>query len=285
MTEHAQDPLFTGGGELGRAMAAHDWSATPLGPPGTWPVELRSVVRILLTSRFSMWMAWGPELTMFYNDAYRRDTLRTKHPWALGHPAREVWAEIWDDIGPRIASVLETGEATWDEALMLFLERAGYVEETYHTFSYSPLADGSGAVVGMLCVVSEDTERVIGERRLRILSELGDVSAVTAPTTPEACRAAVEVLSRGRVDVPFSAVYLLEDGAGGPGWPPGTACATTPGSPRSWTGTPIPTGRCGTCCTPGRRSTSRGSPRPTPGPSSRTVPAGGPTRTGPSSCP
>jgi signal transduction histidine kinase len=140
------------------------------------------------------------------------DTLRTKHPWALGRPAREVWAEIWDDIGPRIASVLETGEATWDEALLLVLERAGYVEETYHTFSYSPLADGSGAVVGMLCVVSEDTERVIGERRLRILSELGDVSAVTAPTTPEACRAAVEVLSRGRVDVPFSAVYLLEDG-------------------------------------------------------------------------
>jgi anti-anti-sigma factor len=212
MTEHAQDPLFTGGGELGRAMAAHDWSATPLGPPGTWPVELRSVVRILLTSRFSMWMAWGPELTMFYNDAYRRDTLRTKHPWALGRPAREVWAEIWDDIGPRIASVLETGEATWDEALMLFLERAGYVEETYHTFSYSPLADGSGAVVGMLCVVSEDTERVIGERRLRILSELGDVSAVTAPTTLQACRAAVDVLSRGRADVPFSVVYLLEDG-------------------------------------------------------------------------
>jgi len=105
MTEHAEDPLFTGGGELGRAMAAHDWSATPLGTPDTWPVELRSVVRILLTSRFSMWMAWGPELTMFYNDAYRRDTLRTKHPWALGHPAREVWAEIWDDIGPRIAAL------------------------------------------------------------------------------------------------------------------------------------------------------------------------------------
>ncbi len=212
MTERAEDPLFTGGDELGRAMAAHDWSSSPLGPPGAWPVELRSVVRILLTSRFSMWMAWGPELTMFYNDAYRRDTLRTKHPWALGRPAREVWAEIWDDIGPRIASVLQTGEATWDEALMLFLERAGYVEETYHTFSYSPLADGSGAVVGMLCVVSEDTERVIGERRLRVLSELGDVSAVTAPTALQACDAAVGVLARGRADVPFSAVYLLEDG-------------------------------------------------------------------------
>ncbi|MCX6464075.1 MAG: GAF domain-containing protein, partial [Pseudonocardiales bacterium] len=206
------DPLFALGGELGRAMADRDWSATPLGPSPGWPAELRSVVRIVLTSRFSMWMAWGPELTMFYNDAYRRDTLRTKHPWALGRPAREVWAEIWDDIGPRIDSVMTTGEATWDEALLLFLERSGYVEETYHTFSYSPLADGGGTVRGMLCVVSEETERVIGERRLRVLSELGDVSALTAPTPDEACAAAVQVLARGRYDVPFSAVYLLEDG-------------------------------------------------------------------------
>ena len=72
-----------------------------------------------------MWMAWGPELTFFCNDAYRRDTLGKKYPWALGRPAREVWAEIWPDIGPRIETVLRTGEATWDEALLLFLERSG----------------------------------------------------------------------------------------------------------------------------------------------------------------
>ena len=211
-TRSAPDPLFAGGGELGRAMAERDWSATPLGPPEAWPAELRSVVRIVLTSRFSMWMAWGPDLTMFYNDAYRRDTLRTKHPWALGRPAREVWAEIWHDIGPRISSVLETGESTWDEALLLFLERSGYPEESYHTFSYSPLADADGTVTGMLCVVSEDTERVIGERRLRVLSELGDVSAVTAPTPERACAAAVDVLARSRTDVPFSSVHLLDEG-------------------------------------------------------------------------
>ncbi len=204
------DSLFAGPGKVSRAMAARDWSATPVGPPEQWPASLRSIVRVLLTSRFSMWLGWGSELAFFYNDAYHRDTLRDKHPWALGQPAREVWAEIWDAIGPRIQSVLTSGEATWDEQLPLRLERAGYPEETYHTFSYSPLADDDGRVVGMLCVVREDTERVLAERRLRVLRELGDISAVTAPTIELACAAAVEVLTRSRVDVPFGSVYLLD---------------------------------------------------------------------------
>ena len=137
-----------------------------------------------------MWMAWGPELTFFCNDAYRRDTLGKKYPWALGRPAREVWAEIWPDIGPRIEAVMRTGEATWDEALLLFLERSGYAEETYHTFSYSPLADDDGAIAGMLCVVSEDTERVIGERRWRRC-------ATSAPDTTTV-RTEAEVLAAAR---------------------------------------------------------------------------------------
>ena len=87
----------------------------------------------------------------------------------LGRPTREVWAEIWPQIGPRIEKVLATGEATWDESLLLILERGGYPEETYHTFSYSPLSDESGAIAGFLCVVSEDTERVIGMRRMNVL--------------------------------------------------------------------------------------------------------------------
>ena len=124
------DALFRNGGELGRAMAERDWSQTAVGAPDTWPAALRNMVRIVLTSRFSMWAAWGPELTTFYNDAYWRDTLQSKHPWALGRPAAEMWAEIWHDIGPRIQSVLNTGVATWDEDLLLFLERSGYPEET-----------------------------------------------------------------------------------------------------------------------------------------------------------
>ena len=115
-----------------------DWAATSLGPLDTWPRSLESVVRLVLTSRFSMWMAWGPDLTFFCNEAYRRDTLGDKYPWALGKPSSVVWSEIWDDIGPRIDTVLSTGSATWDESLMLFLERSGYTEESFHTFSYSP---------------------------------------------------------------------------------------------------------------------------------------------------
>src|SRR5688500_11651420 len=156
-------------GELGHDLLAVDWDATPLGDPDTWPPALRNSVRILLTSRFSMWMAWGPELTFLCNDAYRRDTLGKKYPWALGKPASVVWSEIWDDVEPRVRSVLESGEATWDERLQLFLERSGYVEETYHTFSYSPLVDDDNVVRGLLCVVKEDTEEVIAARRMATL--------------------------------------------------------------------------------------------------------------------
>ncbi len=136
--------LFDPATEFGRDLAVVDWASTPLGPVSTWPPSLRSIVRLLLGSRFAMWMAWGPDLTFLCNDAYRRDTLGAKYPWALGKPAREVWSEIWTDIGPRIESVIGTGIATWDESLLLFLERSGYQEETYHTFSYSPIADDDG---------------------------------------------------------------------------------------------------------------------------------------------
>jgi signal transduction histidine kinase/CheY-like chemotaxis protein len=202
------DRLFDGGGEMGRIMAGRDWTLTPLGPPEGWPASLRSAVRILLTSRFAMWMGWGPELTFFYNDAYRRDTLRAKHPWALGQPAGAVWAEIWDDIGPRIASVLDSGVATWDEDLMLFLERSGYPEETYHTFSYSPLSDAGGTVAGMLCVVAEDTDRVLSERRMATLRELA-TDLATGHTEQQVLDALRHRLSANPRDLPFTLTYLF----------------------------------------------------------------------------
>ena len=131
---------------------------------------------------------------------------------ALGSPAPKLWAEIWSDIGPRIESVLKTGEATWDEGLLLYLERSGYLEETYHTFSYSPLADDTGAVSGMLCVVTEETERVIGERRLKTLRDLGARTTI-AKTVDEACRLVVRTLGENTADVPFSLLYLVaQDG-------------------------------------------------------------------------
>jgi PAS domain S-box-containing protein len=201
--------VFAADAEVGRDMAAVDWAATPLGPPGSWPQSLQTAVGILLSSRFPMWMAWGPRLTFFCNAAYRRDTLGRKYPWALGRPASEVWEEIWDDIGPRIDSVLATATATWDEALRLFLERSGYPEETYHTFSYSPLRDDDGAVVGMLCVVSEDTDRVIGERRMATLRDLGsDLSVVR--TEQESLEFAGRQLDLNREDLPFTLTYLFD---------------------------------------------------------------------------
>ncbi|MFI7689836.1 SpoIIE family protein phosphatase [Nonomuraea sp. NPDC049655] len=230
--------IFTVDDEVGRDLAEVDWEATPLGGPERWPQSLQTAVSILLSSRFSMWMAWGPELTFFCNAAYRRDTLGQKYPWALGRPAREVWAEIWDDIGPRIDAVLTTGKATWDEALLLFLERAGYPEETYHTFSYSPLRDDHGSVVGMLCVVSEETERVIGERRMATLRDLGSDPSVVR-TEQEMLAFACRQLGRNLQDLPFTLTYLFDgDGrarlAGSTGLPAGHPAAPAvvpPGDP------------------------------------------------------
>ena len=158
--------------EMSQLISAYDWSRTPLGHVASWPDSLKAAVRILVTSRFPMWMAWGPELTMLYNDAYARVTLGKKHPWALGKPAPTVWSEIWPEVGPRIERVMRTGEASWDETLFLIVERSGYPEESYHTFSYSPLSGSSGQIEGMLCVVMEDTLRVRGERQLASLSTL-----------------------------------------------------------------------------------------------------------------
>jgi len=204
----ATPDFLAGGGEMGALMRARDWTRTPLGPPETWPQSLRTVIRILLTSRYQMWMGWGPELSFFYNDAYR-PTLGVKHHWALGAPASEVWKEIWPDIGPRIEHVLRTGEATWDEALLLLLERSGYPEETYHTFSYSPLSDDSGAIVGMLCVVTEETDRVIGERRLTSLRELASEVAGKF-TRAEVLDAVRQGLGGNLRDLPFALTYLFD---------------------------------------------------------------------------
>jgi signal transduction histidine kinase/serine phosphatase RsbU (regulator of sigma subunit)/DNA-binding response OmpR family regulator/anti-sigma regulatory factor (Ser/Thr protein kinase) len=196
--------------EIGRALAEVDWAATPLGPVDSWSESLRNAVRTHLASRFAMWMAWGPELTFFCNDAYRRGTLAAKYPWALGKRADEVWSEIWPDIGPRIKAVTTEGISTWDESLLLLVERSGYPEESYHTFSYSPLTDDHGRIAGMLCVVTEETSRVISERRMATLRDLGSALAA-ASTSAEICAAAGRQIGRDDVGIPFALGYLLSD--------------------------------------------------------------------------
>src|SRR5271165_1538208 len=195
--------FLAGGGEMGAMMRAKNWADTPLGKPASWPQSLKIALRILISSRYQMWLGWGEELSFFYNDAYR-PTLGVKHAWALGSSAREVWKEIWPDIGPRIEHVLKSGEATWSEGLMLFLERSGYPEETYHTFSYSPLpGDPPVEIGGLLCVVIEETERVIGERRIALLGRCA--SALSETKTVEEVFGALEsCLTSEARDFPFS---------------------------------------------------------------------------------
>lgn len=202
------DWLGNAEGEAAALIRQKDWENTPLGPRSEWPQSLRTAVSICLHSRFPMLIWWGPRLVKIYNDAYR-PMLGDKHPAALGRPGREVWGEIWDIIGPMLRGVLERGEATWSEDQMLPLARYGFVEECYFTFSYSPIADESGGVGGVFCAVTETTARVVGERRLQVLR---DLSAVPKQDTAElACAAAVSVLANDKADLPFAAVYLVDE--------------------------------------------------------------------------
>jgi PAS domain S-box-containing protein len=157
--------LFVDGGRTGALMEAHDWSQSPLGHPSTWPPSLRTVVGLLLRSRFPMFVAWGPELGFLYNDAYA-DILGIKHPAAIGRRFSDIWSEIWSDISPLIDAAL-AGEATYREDLPLVMNRKGYDEQTWFTFSYSPVRDDNGVVTGMFCAVSETTQRVLAESALR----------------------------------------------------------------------------------------------------------------------
>jgi signal transduction histidine kinase/CheY-like chemotaxis protein len=149
---------------MGALMHTHDWSTSPIGHPDTWPPALRTAVQIMLPSKHVMFVAWGPELAFLYNDAYR-PVFGNKHPWALGRPFREVWSEVWDEITPLVDTALG-GEATWSENLPLVLERNGYPEDCWFTFSYSPIHDDGGKILGLFCAAAETTERVMADRRL-----------------------------------------------------------------------------------------------------------------------
>jgi PAS domain S-box-containing protein len=150
---------------MGARMRDHDWSASPLGAPGAWPQCLRSAVSLMLGSKFPMFVAWGAELGFLYNDAYA-EILGDKHPAALGRRFHDIWSEIWPDIAPLIDRAM-AGEATWAENLPLTMNRHGYDEQTYFTFSYSPVRAEDGEVGGMFCACTETTAEVKAEEALR----------------------------------------------------------------------------------------------------------------------
>ena len=202
------EDLFAGGGELGELMRRHDWAASPLGPVDRWPRALKTAVRIMLTSRQPMFVWWGDQLINLYNDAYKT-IVGGKHPRALGQPASVVWREIWDDVGPRAASAMERNEGTYDEALLLIMERHGYAEETYYTFSYSPVPNDEGGVGGILCANSDDTVRIVSERQLALLRELA-ARAAQGRTVQDACALSARALESDSRDLPFGLIYLLD---------------------------------------------------------------------------
>ena len=208
-TEDSFLTFLAGGGEMGALIRGHDWSGTPLGPPQAWPQSLRTAVRIMLTSRQPIWIGWGPELTYLYNDPYQ-SIIGGKHPWALGRPASEVWSEIWSDIGPMLATALGGVEGTYVEEQLLIMERNGYPEETYYTFSYSPIPDDDGTPGGIICANTEDTPRVIGERQITLLRELA-ARTVNARSWRDAARTSIEALASDPRDVTFALLYLAAE--------------------------------------------------------------------------
>jgi hypothetical protein len=158
-------------GPEARALLAFPWETTPIGPVDSWPDQLRLLVQVMLSSEFPMMIVWGPEYTQLYNGAFRPILGTGKHPGALGRSTRETWAEIWDDIGPLFASVF-AGEAVWNADHRLLINRNGYDEETYFTYSYSPIHDDSDLVAGLLVVATETTAQVVDRRRLRCMGDL-----------------------------------------------------------------------------------------------------------------
>jgi len=184
-----------------------DWSKTALGPPSDWPQSLRSTVSMMLPSKAKIVVFWGPEFTVLYNDAYR-PVFGAKHPRALGLPGREAWSEIWDNqLHELLAGVIHSGEAFWAKDLLFEIERHGFLEETYFDVSYDPVRVESGDVGGVYCIVTETTERVVGERRLALLKSLAERNA-TARTMRDACLLAVETLAVQSQDIVFALAYL-----------------------------------------------------------------------------
>jgi PAS domain S-box-containing protein len=202
------EEIFVGSSEMATLLRSLDWSQTSLGSIATWSQSLRTSISICLSSRFPILLWWGTDLVMFYNDAYR-PILGSKHPKSMGQQGRDCWVEVWDVIGPMLEGVLMTGEATWSENQILLLDRHGYIEECYFTFSYSPIADETGSTGGVFTAVTETTRQVIGERRLQTLRDLA-ANTAKAKTVEEAYEAAIAALTGNTNCIPFALLYRIE---------------------------------------------------------------------------
>jgi signal transduction histidine kinase/FixJ family two-component response regulator len=197
------------GGQMGKQFAGYDWAGHALGEPSTWPPQWRTAVATALTSKFPIVVWLGPQLHLVYNDAYI-PMLGEKHPAALGETGEAVWWDIWPIVGPMLAGVMDTGEATWSADLMLALVADGRPWERYFTFGYSPIMGQTGEPCGVFCAVTETTERVLSDRRMRLLSDM-DGQLLPTRTAQQVVDAASRVCDGNHPDVPFLAVYTGTD--------------------------------------------------------------------------
>ncbi|MEJ8755580.1 ATP-binding protein [Pontibacter sp. H259] len=204
------DKVFYGNSQMAQLMRTYNWSASPLGPVAGWPEFLKVSVRIMLASAYPMFVWWGPEMIMFYNDGYI-PVLGVKHPRALAQPGPVMWQEVWDKIGPMMENVLQKGETYFEEKSLFYTQRLHFKEETYFTYSYSPVFLTDGSVGGIFCACYEDTPQVLSERRLSMISRIAGIR--TNLSVQESRLAVIDAITSNPNDLPFAILYTVTDGS------------------------------------------------------------------------
>ncbi|HEX5024850.1 MAG TPA: PAS domain S-box protein, partial [Agriterribacter sp.] len=195
------------GGEMGKRIRSFDWCKTPLGAIENWPGNLGNLVNLCLHSRFPMFIFWGETHITIYNDAYSK-IMGLKHPGALGEPAKTVWPEIWSKIGSILETIMQTGKAAVCNNNLLLLNRNGFIEETYFTFSYSPVEGENGKTEGIFCIATETTEAVTGERQLQTLTRLNK-NILNVTSDHDVYQKSMEAIRENPEDFPFAILYAL----------------------------------------------------------------------------
>ncbi len=208
---NAHQNIFIGDSEMATLMRNYEWEEHPLGDPQSWPVSLKSGIRIVLNAAQPMFIWWSKELYMFYNDSYM-PLMGNKHRKGAGAKGNEIWEEIWHQIGEVVETILQGGAPYFAEEMLIPMTRKGFKEDTYWTFSYSPIFDDVGKVNGIFCACTEVTESVLSKRRLNTIKEMADF-LIGLPSLEQACKKTCAVLDHNaQKDIPFSLIYLLSDG-------------------------------------------------------------------------
>lgn len=202
--------FLTSPGELGEMIRNYDWASTSLGSISHWPQSLKTTLSLMLNSKNPTWVSWGADSIFFYNDAYIDVLGRDKHKWVLGQPTHLVWEEVWDNVGPLYDLAYNEGISTNVDDMQFFMRRGDFLEETFYSFSYSPIFNEQGQIGGVFCSNFETTPKILSARRNSVLSQLAE-NSVAAKTMDGAIDAAAKTLGRNTEDIPFALIYLLDN--------------------------------------------------------------------------